>query len=451
MYFIYSLLLTLGFIILLPRFALDALRSGKYVTGLRQRLGNLPAIDAKGKPVIWLHCVSVGEAQAAQSLVREISNRFPKLALVISTTTVTGQQVAGELFRDQAAAVFYFPIDWAWTIRRVLSKLQPAAILVMETELWPRMFREASKREIPVALLNGRISNKSFGRYKLVRPFIRRVLNDLTLAAMQTEQDAARIEQLGMVKNRISIAGNLKFDRPSTTSDFDLGAEIRDRFAFKHDRPLIVAASTHDPEERFVIDAFRSVRQAHSGARLLIAPRHPERFDEVASLLSNSGFSSVRRSAAPLTEDVRADVVLLDSIGELRSVYPLAHMAFVGGSIAPHGGHSLIEPGAQGVCTVTGPHTQNFAAVTQALLDQDALIQLRETDEPAAELARVFTELLSDEPRRRAIAQRAKAVCDRNRGATEHTIDLISHLLAVTPAESGKTLPFSPLHAATAK
>ena len=451
MYFIYSLLLTLGFIILLPRFALDALRSGKYVTGLRQRLGNLPAINSKGKPVIWLHCVSVGEAQAAQSLVREISNRFPKLALVISTTTVTGQQVAGELFRDQAAAVFYFPIDWAWTIRRVLSKLQPAAILVMETELWPRMFREAGKREIPVALLNGRISDKSFGRYKLVRPFIRRVLNDLTLAAMQTEQDAARIEQLGMPENRISIAGNLKFDSASTTSDFDLGSEIRNRFGFNDGRPLIVAASTHDPEERVVIDAFRSVRQAHSGARLLIAPRHPERFEEVASLLSNSGFSSVRRSATPSAEDVRADVVLLDSIGELRAVYPLADVAFVGGSIAPHGGHSLIEPGAHGVCTVTGPHTQNFAAVTQALLDEDALIQLRETDEPAAELARVFTELLSDEPRRRSIAERAKAVCDRNRGATERTIDLISHLLAVTPAESGEALPFSPLHAATAK
>ena len=451
MYFIYSLLLTLGFIILLPRFALDALRSGKYVTGLRQRLGNLPAINSKGKPVIWLHCVSVGEAQAAQSLVREISNRFPKLTLVISTTTVTGQQVAGELFRDQAAAVFYFPIDWAWTVRRLLSKLQPAAVLVMETELWPRMFREAAKREIPVALLNGRISEKSFGRYKLVRPFIRRVLNDLTLAAMQTEQDAARIEQLGMLENRISIAGNLKFDSASTTSDFDLRSEIRHRFAFNDDRPVIVAASTHEPEEGFVIDAFKSVRQAHAGARLLIAPRHPERFEEVASLLSSSELSSVRRSAKPSAEDARAEVVLLDSIGELRAVYPLADVAFVGGSIAPHGGHSLIEPGAHGVCTVTGPHTQNFGAVTQALLDEDALIQLRETDEPAAELARVFTELLADEPKRRSIATRAKAVCDRNRGATERTIDLISHLLAVAPAESGEALPYSPLHAATAK
>jgi 3-deoxy-D-manno-octulosonic-acid transferase len=451
MYFVYSLLLTLGFIILLPRFAIDALRSGKYVTGLRQRLGNLPAIHSNGKPVIWLHCVSVGEAQAAQSLVREIATRFPKLALVVSTTTVTGQQVAREIFRDQAAAVFYFPIDWAWTVRRVLAKVQPAAIFVMETELWPRLFSEARQRDIPVALLNGRISDKSLGRYKLARSFIRGVLNDLTVAAMQTERDAARIRQLGMPENRTSIAGNLKFDSVSAASDSAVENEIRDRFGLNHARPLIVAASTHDPEERVVIDAFRTLRQRHSGARLLIAPRHPERFEDVAALLSNCGFSSARRSAPRSTEDVRADVLLLDSIGELRAVYPLADVAFVGGSIAPHGGHSVIEPGAHGICTVTGPNTQNFAAVTQAFLDEDALIQMHETDEPSRELAGVFTELLSDEPRRRAIAQRARAVCDRNRGATERTVELISHLLAATPAESGEALSFSPLHAVTAK
>ena len=451
MYFIYSLLLSLGFIILLPRFAVDALRSGKYVTGLRQRLGNLPAINSNGKPIIWLHCVSVGEAQAAQSLVREIANRFPKLALVISTTTVTGQQVARELFRNEATAVFYFPIDWAWTIRRVFGRLQPAAILVMETELWPRLFSEARQRHIPVALLNGRISDKSFGRYKLVRPFIRRVLNDLTLAAMQTERDAARIRELGLPDDRTSIAGNLKFDSAAAATDSVVGNELQGRFGFNDGQPLIVAASTHAPEERVAIDAFRTVRQTHPDARLLVAPRHPKRFEEVAALLSESGFASVRRSAPPSPEDVTADVVLLDSIGELRAVYPLADIALVGGSIAAHGGHSIIEPGVHGVCTVTGPHTQNFAAVMQALLDEDALIQLRETDDPAKELARVFTELLSDEPRRRAIAERARAVCDRNRGATERTIELISHLLDVTPAESGEALPFSPLHAATAK
>ena len=451
MYFVYSLLLTLGFIILLPRFAIDAWRNGKYVTGLRQRLGDLPAINSNGKPVIWLHCVSVGEAQAAQSLVREIRKRFPNLALVISTTTVTGQRVAGEIFRDQAAAVFYFPIDWAWTVRRVLNKLQPAAILVMETELWPRLFSVARQRDIPVALLNGRISDKSFGRYKRVRPFIRRVLNDLTLAVMQTQQDAARIHELGMSADRMSIAGNVKFDTLSAPSDSAVENEVRDRFGLNDAGPLIVAASTHDPEERIVIEALRNVRQAHPSARLLIAPRHPERFEEVAFLLANSEFSSARRSAPRSAEDVCADVILMDSIGELRAVYPLAEVAFVGGSIVPHGGHSVIEPGAQGVCTVTGPHTQNFSAVTQALLAENALIQLRQTDEPATELARVLTELLTDESSRCAIAERAKAVCDRNRGATDRTIELISPLLAGTPTESGAARPFSPLRAVTAK
>ncbi len=451
MYFLYSLLLTIGFTILLPRFALDALRSGKYVTGLGQRLGNIPALDSIGKPVIWIHCVSVGEVQAAQSIVRSLATRFPKFAIVLSTTTVTGQKVAREIFGDQTEAVFYFPIDWAWTVRRVLSKVQPAAILVMETELWPRLFREARRTEVPVAILNGRISEKSFGRYKLVRPFIRRVLNDLTLALMQTERDAERIGELGMPKNRTVVSGNLKFDSAAGNSHEQLANEIRDRFGFQDGRPLIVAASTHQPEEQVLMDALIKVRQTHPNARLLIAPRHPERFDGVADILSKSDLSFVRRSAAPSEQDSRAEVVLLDSIGELRAAYPPADLAFVGGSIAPHGGHSVIEPGTHGVCTITGPHTQNFAAVTKALLDEDALIQLRETDEPATDLAQVFVQLLSDETKRRAIGERAKVVCDRNRGATERTLEMVSHLLSGTRGVSDEALPFPPLHAATAK
>ena len=451
MYFIYSLLLTLGFVVLLPRFVVDALRSGKYVTGLRQRLGNVPKINSGGKSVVWLHCVSVGEAQAAQSLVRALTSRFPNLALVISTTTVTGQQLARDIFRDQAQAVFYFPIDWAWTVRRVLRRVQPATILVMETELWPHLFREATRRKIPVALVNGRISDKSFGRYKMVRAFIRRALNHLRVAVMQSELDAARISELGMADDRISISGNLKFDSMSVSANDEVTDEIRHRFGFNDGRPLIVAASTHHPEESAVVDAFKLVRQTHSQTRLLIAPRHPERFDEVAALLLKSGLSLARRSAPTSAEDAGADVVLLDSIGELRGVYPLAEIAFVGGSIAPHGGHSVIEPAACGVCTITGPNMQNFAAVTQALLAEDALIQLSGANEPAAALARVIDELLSDDARRRGLGQRAMAVSNRNRGATARTLEVISNILAVAPAQPGNELRFSPLHAATAK
>ena len=429
MYFLYSLLLTFGFILLLPRFAIDAFRNGKYVTGLRQRLGDIPQIEAAGRPTIWLHCVSVGEAQAALSLVRQLKETFPNYALVISTTTVTGQRLAQTIFKQQAAAVFYFPIDWAWTVRRVLRRINPAAIFIMETELWPNLFRAARQRRTPVVLLNGRISDKSSRRYKRIRPFISRVLNDLTLATMQSQQDAQRIRELGLADDRIVALGNLKFDSAGSVADNKLTNQIRERFNFADDRPLFVAASTHEPEESVVLEAFRAVKQSHARLRLLLAPRHPERFAEVASLLTASEFSVARRSAPATNKDAMADIVLLDSIGELSAVFPLAEIAFIGGSIAPHGGHNVIEPAAYGVCTITGPHSSNFAAITKALLADGALLQLSDTAQAATELAESVRTLLSDKKRREQIGERARAVCDANRGATGRTLELLSPML----------------------
>ncbi len=429
MYFLYSVLLTFGFVLLLPRFAIDALRNGKYVTGLRQRLGDIPHIESDGRPTIWLHCVSVGEAQAAMSLVRRLKDTFPNYTLVVSTTTVTGQRLAQTIFKQQAAAIFYFPIDWAWTVARVLRKINPAAIFIMETELWPNLFQAARKRDIPITLLNGRISDKSFRRYKRIRPFISRVLNALTLATMQSQQDAQRIRELGLAVSRIVAVGNLKFDSAGSAADDKLTNQIRERFSFTDDRPLFVAASTHEPEESVVLNAFRAVRKSHPNLRLLLAPRHPERFAEVAALLTGSEFSMARRSAPAANDDSLADMVLLDSIGELGAVFPLARIAFIGGSIAAHGGHNLIEPAAYGVCTITGPHTSNFAAITKALLAEEALVQLSDTPNAAAELAEVVEKLLSDTRRRAEIGERARAVCDANRGATGRTLELLSPIL----------------------
>src|SRR5713101_3604192 len=291
------------------------MRSGKYVTGLRQRLGRLPAINPIGKQVIWLHCVSVGETQAARSLVRALRSDFPDRCLVVSTTTVTGQQVAQKIFANDASLVFYFPIDLALTVRRVLRILQPSAVLIMETELWPRLLRECRARAIPVALLNGRISGTSFRRYKLIRPFMRRVLNDLTIALMQSEKDAARIRALGLPDERIALPGNLKFDSAGTAIDERLTAELRNRFGFDGTRPLIVAAITHAPEERVTIEALKQMNSDQRGrTRLLIAPRRPERFGAVASLLEDSGLSWSRRSAEPGEPDKSCDVVLLDTV-----------------------------------------------------------------------------------------------------------------------------------------
>src|SRR5437588_3075228 len=267
MYLLYSFLLTLGFILLLPRFVFDALRNGKYITGLTERLGSLPEIPNGDRPVIWLHCVSVGETQAARSLVQALRERF-SARIVISTTTVTGQGVARAAFGNKAAAIFYFPIDWSWTVRRALRAVRPSAVLIMETELWPNLLRECRSRSIPVALVNGRISDTSFGRYQLARPFFRRVLRDLSAAMMQSEPDARRIRELGLPAERATVPGNLKFDSSEIPSEKDTTEEFRRRFGLARNDLFIIAASTHAPEERVVLEAFRRVRDSHPAARL---------------------------------------------------------------------------------------------------------------------------------------------------------------------------------------
>jgi 3-deoxy-D-manno-octulosonic-acid transferase len=449
MYLLYSFLLTLGFILLLPRFVIDAFRSGKYVTGLGQRLGRLPQVSSNNHTIVWLHCVSVGEARAAQSLVRALIDRFPATRLVVSTTTVTGQKVAHEIFGKQAAAVFYFPIDWAWTVRRALRAIRPSVVLIMETELWPRLFSECRRKQIPVALVNGRISDKSFRRYRWIRSFIGPVLDDLTLAIMQSPDDAKRIRDLGVSEEKLRVSGNLKFDSAHVALDQDLTRELRERFTFDSG-PLIVAASTHAPEEELMLAAFKRARESHPDARLLIAPRHPERFQEVAGLLEKSGLRWSRRSEPASTRDSTSDVVMLDTIGELGAIYSLADLVFVGGSIARHGGHNVLEPAAQGVCTITGPYTQNFAWITNAMLNEEALVQLPESANLAEELSSIINQLLSDEKRRREIGARARSVCQRNQGATEKTIEMISQLIA-TPTPDVAPVPFSTLSATTAK
>lgn len=455
MYFLYSLLLTIGFLILLPRFAVDALRSRKYVTGLRQRLGNLPKLPRPDRPLIWLHCVSVGETEAARPLVRRLRDRFPAYNLVISTTTVAGQQVARQAFAKEAAAVFYFPIDWTWVVRRVLLSLKPNALLIMETELWPNLLQQCHQRSIPVALINGRLSPKSFGRYRRIRPFMRRVLKNIQIAIMQSDQDAARIRDLGMPVDRIVVGGNLKFDSSATTeSDAVVAQAIRERFSLNGNSRLIVAASTHWPEENIVIEAFKRTRKLDDGSRvrLLIAPRHPARFEEVAVSIAASGLQYARRSAQQTEADRDCDVVLLDSLGELRAALALADIAFIGGSISSHGGHNMLEPAAQGVCVITGPHTQNFAAITKALLAEGALVQLPEVAraEASARLTAVFDELLRDEFRRKQIGERALTVCQRNRGATENAIEIIASLLEPRDAID-KLVSLPAVHAAATK
>ncbi len=444
MYFIYSLLLGLAFLILLPRFIFDAFRHGKYVTGFSERMGTLSPIVAGGRPVVWIHCVSVGETQAAQPLVQKLKERFPETLVAVSTITVTGQNLAREIFKNDAVKVFYFPFDWRWVVRRALRSIQPNAVIVMETELWPGFLRACQQQQIPVALVNGRLSEQSFRRYRLIKGFMARVLQSLHLAVMQTEADAERLRALGMDAGKTIVSGSLKFDAGTIPASDSLTTAFRDRFDFDDRRTLILAASTHAPEERIVLDAFKQILPScklagsELGPRLMIAPRHPERFAEVAALIEDSGLRWARRGANVTAEDIEADVILLDSIGELRSVYSLAPIVFVGGSIPRTGGHNILEPAAVGAAVITGSHTFNFQLIVETFVKANAIVQLPPLQselEATQALANEVSNLLADPAVRRKLGERARELVNANRGATERTLQSLIPILARTASD----------------
>jgi len=431
MYFIYSLLLTVGFLILLPRFILDAFRHGKYVAGFRERWGSLSPIRRNGRPVIWIHCVSVGETQAARPLVQGLRKRYPHSLIAISTITLTGQNLAREIFKDDAAKVFYFPFDWRWVVRRTLKAINPQVVLVMETELWPGFLRECEVQQIPVALVNGRLSTQSFRRYRPIRRFMARVLSCLSLAIMQTEADAQRLRALGMEPRKTFIFGNMKFDAGTMPDTDSLTTALRERFKLDA-LPVILAASTHEPEETIILNSFRQVAsRSETKPRLIIAPRHPERFAEVADLLKTAGLRWVRRTATPQASDVEAEVILLDSIGELRSVYTLASIVFVGGSIARTGGHNVLEPAAVGAPVIVGSHTYNFHSIVETFREAGAIVQLQPMSDSATivELGNEISELLANPAKRRELGALAQRLVTENGGATERTLRALDSMI----------------------
>ena len=438
MYLAYSLLLLFGLLVLLPHFLFQALAHGKYLDGLWQRLGSVSPIT--GKPVIWLHCVSVGETQAARPLARRLNQQFPHHALVVSTITLTGQKLARNVFENQAERVFYFPFDWRWSVRRALKRVNPAAVLIMETELWPNFLRECKSRGIPVALVNGRISKQSFRRYSLVKFFLKKVLASLSMAVMQSETDAQRLQSLGMPGEKLFTAGNLKFDAEPGINLAETAAKMRERFGLQCGTPLILAASTHAPEEEIILESLKQLRTKQP-VRLMIAPRHPERFNEVASLIQNTGLSWTRQTKVPEASDTDATVILLDTIGELPATYSLATVVFVGGSIVDRGGHNVLEPAAAGSAVVTGAHTHNFHAIVDLMEDASAIVQLPPAQGADAtyEFTRVIEQLLADPEERAELGRRAKQLVVDNQGAAERTMKLIAPLFSAKQHESSRS------------
>jgi len=429
MYALYSALLAFFLLLTLPYWLLQMLRHGKYRAGLRQRFGAVPPalVEARDRPTIWVHAVSVGEVVASSAVVEALRQRFPSHLVLVSTTTSTGQTLAARRFG--AENVFYFPLDFAFAIRPYLDALRPELVVVAETEFWPNFLRLAKSSGARIAVINCRISDRSLPGYKRFRFWLPKLL-EKTLATVdiflaQTEEDRQRLIEIGAPESKVTVAGNLKFDveAPPATK---IVASLRDSLSQSGAQPVLVCGSTLEDEEGSLLSAFRNILVDHPKAVMMLAPRHPERFAQVSELVEKLGFRMLRRSLWK-GEPLAASVLLVDSIGELAALYSLATVAFVGGSLVPRGGHNILEPALYGVPIVTGNHYENFRDAVNFFASRNAVRIVG-----LAELPLVFIELIENADERATLGQNALAALESQRGATDRTVKALLQLMGVS-------------------
>ncbi len=434
-------------LVLAPYYALRGWRRGQDSRALRERFGGLPPeitarTNAAAKTdarvgsktgAIWIHAVSVGEVLAAKPLVEGLKRREPERLVYVSTTTETGQQLARERLRC-ADAVFYFPLDWVIPVRRALRGMQPAMVVIMETEIWPNFLREAKRLGVPVVFANARISERSFARYKrwefLVGEFYDRVLRDADMFLAQTPIDAERLREMGALEERVEVTGNLKYDVAApAVSPFGawLGAQTRHQERW----PVLVAGSVVAEEEQAVLAAYDVVQRKWRRALLVLAPRKPDRFAAAAEIVEAGGWHAVRRSkietsGAGAALDENADVLVLDSIGELAGLYSLADAVFVGGSLVAAGGHNILEPAWFSRPPVFGRSMENFRDMADQFLAARAGVQV----DGGSQLGKVWVQLIEDPALRDRMGKAARELSERNRGATVRCLDRIVAVLA---------------------
>jgi 3-deoxy-D-manno-octulosonic-acid transferase len=437
-------------VITAPYWLVQGLRHGKYLSNLGERLGfSVPGIaklPADRPGAIWIHAVSVGEALAGVALAKRLKEAYPQRPLVISTTTITGQQVARERMAF-ADAVVYFPFDWAFCVRKVMDAIKPAVVVVLETEIWPNFLREAGRRKVPVVFTSGRISDRSFARFQkwfgifgfYLRPLLASVLSNAAVFLMQTESDAERLRALGSSAERVKVSGNLKYDQElpaATPLSAWLEAECREQGRW----PVIVAGSVVANEEPLALIAFGVVQGDYPKALLVLAPRKPERFAAAAEFIEEAHYKFVRRSelavAGPVASSsnsgksfaANTTVLLLDSIGELASLYRMADGVFVGGSLVPSGGHNILEPAAFGKVAVFGPSMENFAAIASRFVEAGAAIQVTSPEDAGVE----WIHLLKSPEKMRKMGETARQLVETSRGALERALEEISRELGGT-------------------
>jgi 3-deoxy-D-manno-octulosonic-acid transferase len=448
-YFIYSLLMGLAALLLTPYWVVKGLRHGKYFSNLKERLGlSFPALaklPADGAGAIWIHAVSVGEVLSGVTLARQLKAAYRDRPLIVSTTTITGQTLARERL-PFADAIVYFPLDWSFCVRCAFEAVRPSLVIVLETEIWPNFLREAGRRKVPVLFVSGRISDRSFARYQkyfgvfgfFLRPLLKDALSHATAFLMQSEKDAERIRELGAPADRVVVSGNLKYDSelPSPTP---LASWFEGEIKRSGRSPVIVAGSVVAAEEPLALIAFGTLQGEYRNALLVLAPRKPEQFAAAAEFIEESHRRFIRRSALPIPSPAQANmgtsgntanssipndvtVLLLDSIGELASLYRLADGAFVGGSLVPSGGHNILEPAAFGKVPVFGPSMENFAEIASRFVSAGAAIQVESPEDVGV----AWIELFRNPQRMKGMSDKARNLVESSRGATSRVLDRIA-------------------------
>jgi len=396
---------------------------------LRQRFGAVPPALAAGRhqPTIWIHAVSVGEVVAASAVVEALRQKSPSHRVLISTTTSTGQKLAARRFG--AENVIYFPLDFAFAIRPYLRALDPQLVVVAETEFWPNFLRLAKRSGARIAVINCRISDRSFPGYQRFRfwlpKLLEKTLSNVDIFLAQTEEDRQRLVEIGAAASKVTVAGNLKFD-VQPPPEPKIVASLRESLTHSGAGPILVCGSTLEDEEGSLLSAFSNILANHPKSVLVLAPRHPERFAEVAELVEQLGFRMHRRSLWS-GEPLAASVLLVDSIGELATLYSLATVAFVGGSLVPRGGHNILEPALYGVPIVTGNHYENFRDVVNFFASRNAVRIVG-----LAELPLVLIELIENESERATLGRNALAALESQRGTTERTVKALLQLMGVS-------------------
>ncbi len=433
---LYSLAIIVFAILASPWFLYQAIRYRKYVSSLAQRMGALPvSLNLDGDESIWIHAVSVGEALTVRSLLPTLRELYPGLKIFVSTTTLTGHQIARTRLPN-VDAVFYLPFDLAPFVNRTLRIVRPRLFIMMETEIWPNLLRACRKAGVKTMLVNGRISSKSYPRYMMARAFFRVVLRNVDRFCMQSDESARRIIDMGADPKKVIVTGSLKFESVEPPASVSAGrgeGRVLRYFRMSPNRLVIIAASTHPGEEAMVLRAFAMVRRTHPNAMLVIAPRKLERAGDAEGLARGEGYRVARRSDLPVDAEPREDVVVLDTVGELSQLFQIATVVFVGGSLINWGGHNVLEPAVHGKPIVFGPHMQNFAEIAAAFVSSQAGIQV----DGEAGLVTALVRLSGDSVERARLGAAARALVEANRGATPRTVDAIEALL---PPPNGRAV-----------